>query len=42
MIAKKFLGNGDVRVGYLLLVDRYRLFAPVRFLQKFAFKRAGE
>jgi hypothetical protein len=42
MIAKKFFGYGDIRVGQLLLVDEYGFFTPVSFLQKFALERAGE
>jgi hypothetical protein len=42
MLAKKFFRYLDIRIGQLLLVYEYRLFAPVRFLQKFALERARE
>jgi hypothetical protein len=42
MVANEFFGDSDVRLGYFFFIDRYRLFAPVGFLQEFAFERAGE
>jgi hypothetical protein len=42
VVAKELFGDGDVRVGYLLLVNRYGFFTAVSFLQKFTLERARE
>jgi hypothetical protein len=42
VLAEKFFADRNIRIGQLLFVDRYRLLAPMRFLQKFALERAGE